>query len=59
MIFVIKFKGYMTNIDIFGIIIDKFYHKKKPCLIILLKVDKDLKVNVHYTILHLSLIVHL
>ena len=45
----------MADASIFCIIIGKLCYKKKPCSIIFLKVDKDLKINFHYTILLFSL----
>ena len=51
MIFIIELKRRMTNISIFGIIMDKFYYKKKPCPFILFKIDKSLKVGFYCTIL--------
>ena len=58
-IFVIKLKKYIVNIGIFGIIVSKLYYKKKLYLIILFKVDKDLKISFYYTILLFSLIIYL
>ena len=55
----IKLKRYMADASILGIIINKLYYKKKPCLIILLKVDKILKISFHHTILPLNLAVNL
>ena len=49
----------MGGISIFNIIINKPYYKKKPCLIILFKVDKGLKINLIYIILSLNLAVYL
>ena len=59
MIFTIEFKKYMADAGIFGIIISKLYYGKKPCLIILLKVDKGLKIGFYHTILPLNLTVRL
>ena len=42
-IFVIKFEKRVINTSIFSIIINKFFHKKKLCLIILFKIDKAQK----------------
>ena len=55
MIFAIYFEKCIADIDIYGIIIGKLCYKKKLCLIILLKVDKNLKVSFYCTILSLSL----
>ena len=49
----------MAGADILGIIIDKLYHRKKPCPIILLNVDKNFEVSFYCTILPLSLAVRL
>ena len=49
----------MADASILGIVIGKFYYKKKPCLIILFKVDKKLEVGFYYTILPFDLIVYL
>ena len=40
----------MVSASIFDIIIGKFCYKKKPYSIILLKVNKNLKVNFYYII---------
>ena len=45
----------MANISIFTIIIGKFRNKKKLYLVILFKIDKDLKIGFHYTILPFDL----
>ena len=47
----------MANTGIFGVIVGKLRHEKKPCLIILLKVDKSSKVGFYYTILAFGLTV--
>ena len=59
MIFGIELKRYMAGADIFGIIVSQLHHKKKPYLIILFKVDKDLKVSFHYAILPFGLTIQL
>ena len=56
MISVIKLEKYIVGVSIFGIIISKLNYKKKLCLIILLKVDKNLEIGVYCTILPLSLV---
>ena len=43
----------MANTSIFNFIINKFCFKKKLYLIILLKIDKNLKIGFHYAILSL------
>ena len=55
MISVIKNKKYVAGTNIFGIIIGKFYYKKKLCLIILFKIDKASKIGVNCAILSLGL----
>ena len=57
MISVIELEKYVAGAGIFGIVIGKLRHKKKPCLIILLKIDKGLEIGFHHTILPLCLIV--
>ena len=47
----------MAGASIFSIIIGKLRHEKKLCLIILLKTDKNLEVDFHYTILLFGLII--
>ena len=59
MISVIELKKYMAGTGIFGIIVGKFYYGKKPCPIILLKVDKNVEVGFFCTILPLCLAVSL
>ena len=59
MIFAVKLKKHMTSTSIFGIIIFKLCHKKKLGVIILFKVDKNLKIDLYYTILSLGLTVYL
>ena len=49
----------MVDASIFGIFISKLYYEKKPCPVILFKVDKDLKVNFYYIILLFSLAIYL
>ena len=55
----VKLKRYIANVDIFGIIISKFCHKKKLYLIILFKVDKSSKIGFHCGILLFNLIIYL
>ena len=47
----------MAGAGILSIIVNKLRYKKKSCLIILLKVDKNLEVSFYYTILPFSLVV--
>ena len=49
----------MANGSIFRIIIDSLYYKKKPYLIILLKINKNLKIDFYYTILFFDLAIYL
>ena len=49
----------MTCVYIFSIIISKFYYKKKLYLVILLKIDNNLKVGFYYIILLFNLAVYL
>ena len=57
MISVIKLEKRMVDTSIFSIIVGKLCYGKKPCPIILLKVDKSLEINFYYTILPFSLII--
>ena len=59
MIFVIKLKRHIANASIFGIIVNKFCHRKKLYPIILLKVDKNSEINFHHTDPPFSLAVRL
>ena len=49
----------MANDSIFCIIISKLYHKKQIYLVILLKIDKNLKIGFYYTILPFDLTIYL
>ena len=49
----------MADTSIFVIIVNKLYHKKKLCPIILLKFNKSLKISIYYTILPLGLTIYL
>ena len=55
MISSIKLEKYIAIISIFDIIISKISYQYKKCLVILFKVNKNLKINFHYIILFLSL----
>ena len=57
MISVIELESCVAGAGIFGIIVSKLRHGKKPYPIILLEVDKSLEVGFHCTILPLSLAV--
>ena len=49
----------MAGVGILGIVKGKLRHEKKPCPIILLKVDKNSEIDFYYTILPFCLTVHL
>ena len=57
MIFTVELEKYMVSIGILDIIINELRYGKKPCSIILLKIEKSLEVNFHCTILPFSLTV--
>ena len=59
MIFVVDLKKNVTSASSFGIIIGKLRYGKKLCPIILLKINKNLKISFYYTILPLSLAIYL
>ena len=59
MISAIKLKKRVADVGIPSVVIDKLRYKKKPCPIILLKVDKGLEISFHCTILSLRLAVRL
>ena len=59
MIFAIELKKCAVSTGILDIVIGKLRHKKKPCPIIPLKVDKGLEIGFHHTILFFSLAVRL
>ena len=50
-----KLEKYMADANILGIIIYKFYYKKKMCPIILFKVDKSQKIGLYNVILSFNL----
>ena len=49
----------MAGASIFGIIIGKLRHKKKPCPVIWLEVDKGLEIGFYYAILLFGLTIYL
>lgn len=49
----------MVGINFFHIIVYKFSYKQKSCPVILLLIDKCIKINLYYTILYLSLAIYL
>ena len=55
----IKLKKYRLSFYIFNIIINKFYYKKNPYLIILFKINKNLKLSLYCAILYFNFIVYL
>ena len=57
MISIVELEERMTNASILGIIISKLHHGKKPCSIILLEIDKNLKISFYCAILLFGLIV--
>ena len=59
MISIIEFKKYIASINIFSIIINKFCYEKKLCLVILFKINKNLKKDFYYIILFFNLIIYL
>ena len=59
MISAIELKRCVAGAGILGIVISKLRHGKKPCPIILLKVDKDSEVGFYRSILPLNLAVRL
>ena len=54
MIFAIEFEKYVANASVFSVVVDKLRHGKKSCLIILLKIDENLEIGFHCTILPLN-----
>ena len=58
-IFAIELEKYIANASIFGIIIDKLSYLKELSLVILFKIDKNLKISFYYAILFLDLAVYL
>ena len=59
MISIVELEGHIANANILSIIVGKLYHRKKLCLIILLKVDKNLEIGFHCAILPFDLTVRL
>lgn len=49
----IVLKWHMTGTDIFHIILEKFSHQKERVLIILLEIEKNVEIDLNYTILSL------
>ena len=57
MISAIELEKCVAGAGILGIVVSELRHEKKPCLIILLKVDKGSKVGFHRIILPFGLTV--
>ena len=57
MISAIELERCVVGAGIFGVVVDKIRHGKKPCSIILLEVGKGSEVSFYYTILLLYLVV--
>ena len=55
--FIIKLKKYIVNVYIFSIIISKIKYLKEISLIILYKINKNLKISFYYTILPFYLLI--
>lgn len=55
MVVAVQFKKHVSNSCIFYIIIHKLNHWQEPCLVIMLKVDKNLKVHFYCAILMFGL----
>ena len=47
----------MVGTSIFGIVVNKLCYRKKPCPIILIKVDKSSEIGFHHAILFFGLTV--
>ena len=59
MISAIELEKCVADAGILGIVVSELRHRKKPCPIILLEVDKSSKVGFHCTILPFGLIIRL
>ena len=59
MISAIELERHVVSASILGIVMGKFCYEKKPCPIILLEVNKSLKIGFYYVILPFGLIVYL
>ena len=59
LLFAIELERYVADTRIFGIIIYKFYHGQEFCQVILLSINKNLEIRLHYTVLPLYLIIYL
>lgn len=57
--YAVEFVKNMASIGIFCIIISKFYHCKKPSLVVLLIVDKDPEVDFYSIVLPFCLTIYL
>ena len=59
MISITELEKYVAGAGIFGVVVGKLHYGKKPCPIILLKVDKGSEISFHCTILPFRLVVYL
>ena len=59
MISAVKLERCIAGTSIFDVIVGKLRYKKKLCPVILLEIDKDLKICLHYTILLFGLAIYL
>ena len=59
MISVVKLEKYMANASTVGIIVSKFYYKKKLFPIILFKIDQGLKIGFYCIVLLFNLAIYL
>lgn len=59
MIVVVELKKRMCSIHILSIVICKFSHGQEFCSVVLLSIDKNTQISLHYTVLSLDLTVYL
>lgn len=59
MIVAVELKKHMTDAYIFSIIVRKFGYRQESCLIVLLLINKNIKISLYSAILSLSLAVRL
>lgn len=55
----IELEHGMTSTYIYYVIINKFDYEQESCPIVLLSINKNMKISFHHAILSLSLIIHL
>ena len=53
----VQLKRSVTSAAVFRIVIDKFSHRKEPCLVVLLEVNECLEVSFYGAVLPLGLTV--